>query len=303
MFEAENEIETEFEQLTLETKNQREICSVVFKVENDKLGIDDNPYDLDLFGKKMVDYVSNAVFDTDVRFAYCEFGEDVLEKIKATTNKNSKYTVVLFSDTPLFRHKTFLQIMEYFEMKKLLALKLTRGYVFQTSYLLALENLDNLQMQYFEEEDFITCSSLKQVSFATDVLKNRILDFFMQNGVVIKDPASTFIDAEVDVAKNVIIEPFNIIQGNTIIEHNVHLKSGNKLEDAIICENSVLEGAVIKNSFVGKNCNIENGAVIENKAKICDGVRIPAYSTFDGVVVESADKLSSFVNYSPKEEE
>lgn len=298
----ESEIETEFEQLPLEQEQAKEICAVIFKVNNDKFGIDSEPYNLELFGKKMVDYVSNAVFDADVRYAYCNFGDDVLEEIKKTTNQNSKYTVVLFSDTPLFRHRTFLQIMEYFETKKLLALKLTRGYIFQTQYLMSLENLNGLQMQYFEEEDFVTCSSLKQFAFASDILKNRILDFFMKNGVVIKDPATTFIDAEVDILPNVVIEPFNTICGKTIIEKNVHLKPGNKLEDAIVCENSILDGADIKDSMVGKNCYISKGAVIFDKSRICDGVKIPAYSVFENVIVESSDELSSFAHYSAKED-
>lgn len=47
--------------------------------------------------------------------------------------------------------------------------------MFQTQYLLSFENLNNLQMQYFEEEDFVTCSNIKRFVMATEILKNRIL--------------------------------------------------------------------------------------------------------------------------------
>ena len=124
----------------------------------------------------------------------------------------------------------------------------------------------------------------------------------MNNGVIIKDPATTFIDAEVDIAKNVVIEPFNSICGDTIIESNVVLKSNNKIENSVVCEKTVVEGSVIKDSFVGKNCFVFNGSVIKNQTKVCDNVKIPSYAIFDGVVVEEFDKLSSFVVYKPKEE-
>ena len=298
----ESELDTQTETLELEREQENQVCAVILKVENQKFGINQKPYNLNMFGKKMIDYVSNAVFDADIRYANCNFGEDVLDLIKSTTNPNSKYTIVLFSDTPLFRHKTYLQIMEYFELKKLLALKLTRGYVFQTSYLLSLENLNGLQMQYFEEEDFVTCSSLKQYAMANDILHNRILDFFMKNGVVIKDPASTFIDAEVDIEPNVVIEPFNTICGKSIIKSGTYLLNGNKIVDAVVCENCVLDGIELQNSIIEKKCHISKGNVIKNNTKVCQDAKIPPYCLFDGVIVESDDNLKSFVQYIAKED-
>lgn len=297
----ESEIETQFEHMPLNQEDGK-VCAVILKVENKKFGIDTKPYNLNMFGKKMVDYVENAVFDTDIKFANCKFNDDILKTVQQTTNPNSKYTVVLFSDTPLFRHKTFLQIKEYFEVKRLLALKLTRGFIFQTKYLLSLENFENIQTQYFEEEDFVTCSNLKQFAMATEILKNRILDYFMKNGVVIVDPASTFVDAEVDIEPNVVIEPNNVICGKTIIKQGTHLLPGNKLTDAIICENCVLDGAQITNSIIEDGCKIANGAIVENKTKVCEGTVIPPYCCFDGVVVQKTDNLKCFAHYVARED-
>lgn len=292
--------------LDLQALRQSEIdanqtCAVILKVNYKNFGIQKKTYDLKILGKTMTDYVANAVFDANIKFAECEFGDDFLPLAKATTDPQSKYTIVLFSDTPLFQHKTFLQIMEYFDVKKLLALKLTRGYVFQTSYLLSLDSLPQMQTQYFEEEDFVTCSSLKQFAIVTEMQKNRILDYFMKNGVVIVDPASTFVDAQVDIAPNVVIEPFNTICGDTIIEGGVHLKSGNKIFDGIVCQNSCLQDTVIKDSFVGKNCNIRECKIF-GKSKIGDDVTTPEYCSFDGVCVSKENKLESFVAYKAKEE-
>lgn len=299
-----DEIETKLDLQTLrENENKTsQICAVVLKVNCKNFGLSQKTYNLKILGKTMTEYVANAVFDAEVKFAECEYGDEILSVAKAVTNPNSKYTIVLFSDTPLFQHKTFLQIMEYVEVKKLLALKLTRGYVFQTNYLLSLESMPQMQIQYFDEEDFVTCSSLKQFALVTEMQKNRILDYFMKNGVIIVDPASTFVDAQVDIAPNVVIEPFNTICGNTIIEGGVVLKSGNHIENSIICQNTCAEKSIIKESFVGKNCVIAENCKILGKSKIDDDVKTPAFCIFDGVCVSKDDKLESFVTYKAKEE-
>ena len=282
-------------------RENADICTVILKVNNAKFGIDKKTYDIKLFGKTMTEWVANAVFDTEIRYAECEFGDDFLPRVKNVFNPNAKYTVVLFSDTPLFEHKTFLQIMEYFKMKDLSVLKLTRGYVFETKYLMQIDSLLNPQMQYFEEEDFITCYSLKQVAIVREILKNRILNYFMKNGVVIEDPASTFIDADVQIAKNTHIEPFCKILGQSVIEDNVFIGSFSEINDSVICSGVKVFGAKITNSLVESHAKVERFSTISNNTKVCEEVVVPENCKLDGVVVKKEDKLKSFYSYVSKE--
>lgn len=279
-----------------------DVCTVLLKVDNQKFGIDQKAYDIKLFGKTMTEWVANSVFDTEIRYAEYKFGEDFLNIAKRVTNTNSKYTVVLFSDTPLFEHKTFLQIMEYFKMKSLSVLKLTRGYVFETKYLLQIDSLLNPQVQYFEEEDFITCYSLKQVAIVREVLKNRILNYFMKNGVIIEDPSSTFIDADVQIGKNTTIAPFCKIMGQSIVEDGVCIGSSSQISDSVICAGSKVCGANISNSLIEKNVIINEFTKIENNTKVCEGVEVPAHCNLKNVIVTSDDKLHSFCSYAGKNE-
>ena len=248
----------------------------------------------------MTEWVANAVFDTKIKYAEYNFGEDFLPVVKNATDINSKYTVVLFSDAPLFERKTFLQVMEYFKMKDLKALKLTRGYVFDTQYLIQIESLLNPQVEYFEEEDFITCHSLKQLAMVTDVMKNRILSHFMKNGVVIVDPQSTFVDCDVKIGSGTTIEPFNKISGKTIIEKNVKLGSNNQIKDSIICENTVICGSKIESSLVGKNAYVNANANIKN-SKICDNVSVPSFCDIQDAVIDENCDLKSFYTYKGEE--
>ena len=274
-----------------------DICTVVLKVNNPKFGIDQKTYDIKLFGKTMTEWVANAVFDTRIKYAEYNFGDDFLPTVKNVTDLNSKYTLVLFSDTPLFERKTFLQIMEYFKMKDLSVLKFTRGYVFETKYLMQIDSLLNPQMQYFEEEDFITCYSLKQVAIVREILKNRILNYFMKNGVIIEDPASTFIDADVQIEKNTQIAPFCKITGQSIIEQNVYVGSYSQVADSVVCAGSKILGAKVENSMIEKNVCVNEYVSIENNTRVCEGVVVPAHCKLSGVVVTKDEELRSFCSY------
>ena len=278
-------------------KQNSDICTVILKVENKSFGSDVKPYNIKLMGKSMIEWLKNAVYDTNIHYASYNFNENFLPIVKNATDANSKYTLVLFSDTPLFERKTFLEIMEYFKLKNLSVLKLTRGYVFETEYLMKIDSLLNPQMEYFEEEDFITCYNLKQTAMVREVLKNRILDYFMKNGVIIEDPTSTFIDADCQIEEGTIIKPFNQIRGQSVIEKNVFLDSYNIITDSVVLENTKLFGANLSNTFVGKNSVIGENCVIRNNAKVCDNTTIPQHCIIDGVVVDSSCNLKSFFTY------
>ena len=277
-------------------EKSNDVCSVILKVENSDFPSNMTLDTMTLFGKTMTEWVANAVFDTDIRYASVGFRDDFLPAVKNAYNPNSKWTFVLFNDAPLFERKTYLQILEYCELKSINVLRLTRGYVFSTAYLTKIESLLNPQIEYFEEEDFITCHSLKQFAMVADIMKNRILSYFMKNGVVILDPQSTFIDCDVKIGSGTIIEPFNKILGKTIIESNVQIKSNNTIHNCIICENSVVCGCKISESFVGKNVQVNANTVIE-KSKICDDVIVPEFCKIDSVVVDRECELKSFFEY------
>ena len=293
-----NSIDTkEMVQSFKELENENEVCAVILNVNNKSFGCGVNPYELKLFGKIMTEWVASAVYDAQIKYATCEFNDDFLPIVKNATNQSSKYTVVLFSDTPLFQRKNFLQIMEYFKMKQLSVLKLTRGYVFETKYLMQIDNLYNPQIEYFEEEDFITCLNLKQTAMVSEILKNRILNFFMKKGVIIEDPASTFIDADCQIEPGTIIKPFNQITNKSVIKKNVLINSHCKIDGSVVLENAALEDCTISNSLVGKNAIIGKSCVVKNNAKVEDETRVPPFVYVNGVAISNDTNLKSFCTY------
>ena len=73
---------------------------------------------------------------------------------------------------------------------------------------------------------------------ATEVLRRRLLEQRMREGVTVVDPASTFIDATVTIGQDTVIEPFTVLKGDTHIGAECHIGPHVYIEDARIGDRS-----------------------------------------------------------------
>ena len=288
LLEKENEIEkNEFKDL-INTKNENIGDTLLQKLnlENDyndflvlilKVKYSQDYASLNMFGLNAIDYITSSVNMCETKIVEYNLEDDIIKVIKRNLN-NKKYVAVVFSDTPLIRRHTFLEILDYFKYKSLCALKFNRGYVFDAEYLLSVEKVYNPQVQNFNEEDFIKVVDEKSFAMCLETLKKRILAYHMDRGVIIKDLNSVFIDAEVNIDKGVIIENNVNLQGKTVIKNSCLIGSNVKIKNAIIEENCVIENASIENSIIKQNAKITDFSVIknvtieENEIKICEKI-------------------------------
>lgn len=213
------------------------------------------PYELELYGKKMWEWVALCADECEMKTLPCTEESDILSLIKPALT-NSKWTAVFYSDTPLLTRETFLEVMEYARYRDLNVLKLSRGYVFNTEYIKNATNISSSQIVYFNEEDFLTCYDYKQLALAGEILKSRILDFHLKNGVYIKDLTTTHIDSDVVIESGTIIEPNNIIKGQSYIGKNCKIGANNYIENSIISQGVILSSSYIVESKISENTTI-----------------------------------------------
>ncbi|MDD2445518.1 MAG: hypothetical protein PHX09_01760 [Clostridia bacterium] len=210
------------------------------------------PYELQVCGKKMWEWVELACSGYSIKTIACTPETDILSLIKPLLT-NKKYTLVLYSDIPLITNYTIEEIISYVRARDINVLNLSRGYVFNTEYIKAAEDIKSTLIKEFSPEEFIVADDLKQLESIGQILKGNIIDYHLQNGVVIKDIASTHIEAEVIIESGVIIEPNNILRGTSYIGKKCYLESGNTIIDSVIRENCVLKNTYIFSSKIDKN--------------------------------------------------
>ncbi|MBE7082137.1 MAG: hypothetical protein E7378_00435 [Clostridiales bacterium] len=210
------------------------------------------PYDIEILGKKMWEWVALAGDGAKIKTTPCTKDTDIVAMVKPFVN-NEKYTVVLYSDTPLISRANVLEILDYVKARDLNVLRLKRGFVFNSKYLLNCESVLASENKLFDGQEFEMVNNFDKVQNVTKVLKNMILDFHKANGVQIADDVSTFIDADVVLEKNVTIEPNNHLKGKTYIGENTVLEPNNIIKDSIISNNVVVKASYISNSRISEN--------------------------------------------------
>ncbi|MBP3619303.1 MAG: hypothetical protein J6J24_01435 [Clostridia bacterium] len=200
-------------------------------------------------GKKMIDWVSLSCHICQTKIIEQPKEEDFLETIR-NCGEGFKYVAVLYSDTPLLKKSTFLEIMKLFSSRDMNVMKLKRGFVFKAEFLKTATVILSAAVEDFGEDDFLVVDNSAKLSYAFAILNGRILSYHRQNGVVMFGENTIFIDADVEIEKGAIIYPNNIIKGESYIGKNAILESGNFIVDTIVCDEAFVCQSYLEESKV-----------------------------------------------------
>ena len=142
-----------------------------------------------------------------------------------------------------------------------------------------------------EFEETIGVNSRVQLAEAEEILKNRINLMHMENGVTLIDPKTTYIGIDVEIGKDTIIYPNNILEGNTKIGSNCTLYQNSRIVDSVIGDEVDIQSSVILSSNIGDNTTVGPFAYIRPEttigkhARIGDFVEIKKSTIGDGTKV------------------
>lgn len=240
-------------QLKQKSTKKNDVLVIILLEKNPNFQGFIKPYELTMCGKKMWEWVKLAVMDMDTKTIACTSDSNILSLIKPLLDDEHKWTFVLYSDTPLIKKSTIEEILSYANFKDLNVLTLTRGFVFKTEYIKQAESIIPTVTEYFDEEDFLCVYDLKQLAFATDILKNRILDFHLRNGVFIENPMNCHIDADVIIESGSKLFGCQNIRGRSIIGKNCLLEGTNEIIDSIISNDCKIVSSFVESSRISEN--------------------------------------------------
>ncbi|UBH08551.1 bifunctional UDP-N-acetylglucosamine diphosphorylase/glucosamine-1-phosphate N-acetyltransferase GlmU [Macrococcus armenti] len=118
------------------------------------------------------------------------------------------------------------------------------------------------------------------LSIAEQTLRLRINKQHMMNGVTIVDPLTTYIDTEVTIGNDTVIEPGVMLKGNTQIGSDVVITSGSTITDSEIGNGVTVKHSVISESIVddgttiGPFAQLRPGSILGKEVKIGNFVEV-----------------------------
>ncbi|MFD1456498.1 bifunctional UDP-N-acetylglucosamine diphosphorylase/glucosamine-1-phosphate N-acetyltransferase GlmU [Levilactobacillus lanxiensis] len=94
------------------------------------------------------------------------------------------------------------------------------------------------------------------LSAATKIMRKRINEAHMRNGVTLIDPETTYIDAGVKIGADTIIEPGVLLKGDTVIGDDCYIGAHSELRNAKLADHVTVTSSLLEDSDMATGSNI-----------------------------------------------
>lgn len=136
---------------------------------------------------------------------------------------------------------------------------------------------ENKKVQSFILEDnmeILGVNSKIELAQASGVLRERKNKALMEEGVILVDPLTTYVEESVTIGKDTILYPGVLLQGNTIIGEKCEIIGNTRIIDSTLGNNIRVESSVIEESILDDGVTMGPFAHLRPKAHLKENVHI-----------------------------
>jgi bifunctional UDP-N-acetylglucosamine pyrophosphorylase / glucosamine-1-phosphate N-acetyltransferase len=126
-----------------------------------------------------------------------------------------------------------------------------------------------------DADEGLGVNARRQLAMAEHVIRERIRSRWMEEGVTLHDPATAWIDADVQIGQDTVLYPHVTLEGDTFIGHDCVIRSHTRLANSVvgngvvIQDSCVITEAQLEDSVsVGPFAHLRPGSVLRRKAKV-----------------------------------
>jgi bifunctional UDP-N-acetylglucosamine pyrophosphorylase / glucosamine-1-phosphate N-acetyltransferase len=116
-----------------------------------------------------------------------------------------------------------------------------------------------------------------QLARAEEILRRRILDAHMREGVTVRDPASTHIEASVEIGRDTVILPGTLLRGGTRIGTDCVIGPDTDLQDTLVGDGALVEHSVGRGAEVGDGASVGPYSFLRPGTVLESGTKVGAY--------------------------
>ena len=141
-------------------------------------------------------------------------------------------------------------------------------------------------------EELMGVNSRVELSKAEEIMRRRINESHMVNGVTIIDVNSTYIESDVEIGNDTIVYPGAMIKGNTKIGSSCVIGMNSSITNSTIGDYTEVESSTIIDSIVGENTTVGPYAYLRPKSNIGNNVKIGDFVEVKNATIEDNSKAS-----------
>jgi len=239
----------------------------------------ENPLEIQVCGRSILGWTLSSIGELPVKQIQVAKSDDILTIVRDNSTEH-KYTCVIYADTPLLTANTFQQAVAFVKSFGHKAVKMPRGWIFETEFIRSAESVVPEEIPNLPPEDFIVAYSFSQLAIISAIARSRINLKHLSDGVQIVDPNTAYIDAQVTIGRGTVIEPNVYIKGEVVIGKNCHIGNCTEIKRSQIGDGTkIAHASYVGDAVIGKNCQVGCGVVFVNyngkeKAKCTLGCKV-----------------------------
>ncbi len=141
-----------------------------------------------------------------------------------------------------------------------------------------------------DSDEILGVNSKVDLEKASQILRKRKSIKLMEDGVILIDSESTYIEESVEIGRDTIIYPGVILEGNTKIGENCKIIGNSRVENSILKDNVRVESSVIEESIIENYVTIGPFAHLRPKSHLKEKVHIGNFVEVKKSTLESGVK-------------
>lgn len=145
---------------------------------------------------------------------------------------------------------------------------------------------------WIDEEKNLTVSDRVMLSKAEKIMRRRINEKLMLDGVTIIDPENTYIEDTVVIGQDTIVHPGCTLQGKTVIGDGCTIYPHCRMNNAVVGDETTVEASVLLDCRVGSGTTVGPNAYLRPKTVIGDHCRIGDFVEVKNSNIGNGTKVS-----------
>lgn len=125
-----------------------------------------------------------------------------------------------------------------------------------------------------DANEMLGINSRIQLAHVDSLIRKRINERHMENGVSFMDPGSTIVEDDVEIGQDTIIYPGVVLSGKTKIGSHCVLYGSTRVVDSTVGDHVILDNVLIEESIVHNHVKLGPYAHLRPKSEIKDHVKI-----------------------------
>ncbi|WP_028647349.1 bifunctional UDP-N-acetylglucosamine diphosphorylase/glucosamine-1-phosphate N-acetyltransferase GlmU [Nocardiopsis sp. CNT312] len=130
-----------------------------------------------------------------------------------------------------------------------------------------------------------------QLSQARCILNDRLVEEHMRAGATIVDPATTWVDAEVRIGRDAVVEPNTRLRGATVIAEDAVVGPGTDLKDTVVGEGAHVRETTADQADIGPRATVGPYAYLRPGTRLAEGAKAGAFVEVKNSTIGAGSKV------------